>query len=383
MNLSAVPSLRQLRSASKCFEHVSLAQVKAAGIALLFGAATLGQAQDFHPSAIQVTPKLRTHILKPASELSREQAMRERAELRRVRVAPQATGTPVNTGSGIVYTCASNVAAATCSYLNTTVAGYYNSTFTNANANIYVTYGQTGLGESQGYYNLVSYANYHTALTNNTNKSSVQTTALSSMNTYDATPYSGGNVEVTAALGAALGFSGMTGTTPTLQACTPGTSGCYNEIVTVISDPQDFGFSLYYDNLGGTEPTNAYDFYAVVEHETDEVLGTSSCISTGNSTLNDGCDFAGGNGVPSAVDLWRWSSPGTLALDTTPSTSPGQYFSYDGGVHYGAYGRDGSPKVYNTLANGDDFADYVSSSPDCGTGEAIQDAEGCPAKTQA
>jgi hypothetical protein len=35
------------------------------------------------------------------------------------------------------------VATATCNYLNTTVAGYYNDTFTNANANIYVQYGVT------------------------------------------------------------------------------------------------------------------------------------------------------------------------------------------------------------------------------------------------
>ncbi len=36
----------------------------------------------------------------------------------------------------ITYTCDPSVAASTCAYLNTTVAGHYSSTFTNANANV-------------------------------------------------------------------------------------------------------------------------------------------------------------------------------------------------------------------------------------------------------
>jgi hypothetical protein len=46
----------------------------------------------------------------------------------------------------------------------------------------------------------------------------------------------------------------------------------------------------------------------------------------------------------------------------------------------GVVGVGGSPKFYNTLANGDDYADFVSSSPDCGTNQAVQDAEGCPSE---
>ncbi len=60
------------------------------------------------------------------------------------------------------------------------------------------------------------------------------------------------------------------------------------------------------------------------------------------------------------------------------STKRGAYFSYDGGATNGANGIAGTPKVYNTLANGDDYADFVSSSPDCGTDIAVQDAKGCP-----
>ncbi len=81
-----------------------------------------------------------------------------------------------------------------------------------------------------------------------------------------------------------------------------------------------------------------------------------------------------------AVDLFRYSSAGKLVLDSSLSTKRGAYFSYDGGATNGANGIAGTPKVYNTLANGDDYADFVSSSPDCGTDIAVQDAEGCPVK---
>ena len=285
---------------------------------------------------------------------------------------------PMNSGT-ITYTCDPSVAAATCNYLNTTIAGDYSSTFTNANANIYITYGTTGLGQSQGYFNLVTYSQYLAALTANTTQTAVQVAALSALNTYDATPYGSDNVNLSAALGTALGFSGMTGTTTGGDPCTLGASGCYNEIITVTNTPGIF----YYDNLGGTEPSDEYDFYGVVEHETDEVLGTSSCIDTQDGgVLTDPCDFAGGTGTPSAVDLFRYNSAGDLALNSSylglASAPLGAYFSYNGGTTNGANGVANTPKVYNTLANGDDYADFVSSSPDCGTDIAVQDGEGCP-----
>ena len=303
--------------------------------------------------------------------------------------------------AGVTYTCDPTISAATCTYLNTTVAGNYSSTFTNANANIYITYGTTGLAQSEQYFQFVTYDQYVAAFAAITSPNSVQTSALSALNTYDAGPYGGGNMNVTLALATALGIvgdiqNGATGITSSGGACTPGTAGCYNAIVTVTNDP---GTPLYYDN--GPEPADAYDFYGVVEHETDEVLGTSSCISTaginpaglvtrsilkgvknvfhftnpnGVVGLSDGC----GSGVPSAVDLYRYSGAGDLILDSSLSTAPGAYFSYSGGTTNGANGKAGTAKLYNTLANGDDYADFLSSSPDCGTDIAVQDAEGCP-----
>jgi hypothetical protein len=132
-------------------------------------------------------------------------------------------------------------------------------------------------------------------------------------------------VNITASLAEALGLTSLTdngvpdsGSTP----CALGTAGCHNAAITVTSDP---GTPLYYDNPGGAEPSDAYDFYAAVEHETDEVLGTSSCIDTGGGSLSDGCDPFGA-GTPSAVDLFRYSSAGSLILDSSLSTMPGAIF---------------------------------------------------------
>ena len=377
MNMFATPSSLPPRFAHNLLANIGFTRFKVALLMLLLGASVAGFAQDARAVAVQTTtPVKQVHIMRPASGVSDSSELRGQHERRATGlIAPK----PLNTGSGIVYTCDPSVAAATCTYLNTIVAGYYNSTFTNANANIYITYGTTGLGQSEQYFNLFTYNQYVAAYKAIAAQSAVQSLAYFELGTYDVTPYGSGNVNVTVALGTALGFTtGLTGITTTGGNCTPGTTGCYNGIITVVSDPGAEGISLYYDNLGGTEPANGYDYYAVVEHETDEVLGTSSCVSSTGTGLTDACDFAGGTGVPSAVDLFRYSGAGALVLDSSLSTTPGAYFSYTGGTTNGANGLADAPKVYNTLDNGDDYSDYVSSSPDCGTNEAIQDAEGCP-----
>jgi hypothetical protein len=281
--------------------------------------------------------------------------------------------------AGITYTCSPSVAASTCNYLNTTVAGLYSSTFTDANADIYITYGTTSLGQSQTAFNVVTYSQYVAALAANPDKDAVQTSANASLAANAAAPYGAGNVSITGPLATALGLTadvqgGLAGVTSTGAVCSLPSVGCYDAAVTITNDP---GTPLYYDNLGGPEPSNAYDFYATVEHETDEVLGTSSCIDTTTTPLSDGCDPFGA-GTPSAVDLFRYSAPGSLILDSSLSTTPGAYFSYNGGVTNPIVGVGGAPKFYDTLDNGDDYGDFVSSSPDCGTNQIVQDGEGCP-----
>ena len=341
-----------------------------------------GPVDDQDHYTISAKPVLRHHLLLPSSTPAGPGQARIKPKLR---VATEPRPNAVKTGTGIVYVCDPNVPTSTCNYLNTTVAGYYNNIFLNANANIYIKFGKTGLGGSSGYINLVHYTPYVTDLTNKAVKSSIQASALSSINTYATPAYGTQNIMgISVALGTAFGFTGLSGINAAETApCTPYTSGCYNEVITVAdaATQASEGFTLYYDDQGGSEGANQYDFYAVVQHETDEVLGTSSCISTQTSSgLTDECDgpVAGSNGIPSTVDLLRYSSPGKLALNTAPSTTAGQYYSFDGGVHYGIGGDGNAPKVYNTLDNGDDFADYASSSPDCGTNQAVQDAEGCP-----
>ena len=90
-------------------------------------------------------------------------------------------------------------------------------------------------------------------------------------------------------------------------------------------------------------------YFTVVEHETNKVLGTASCIDTTTGVLTDAC----GGARVSAVDLFRYLAGNPVFSDTTP----GAYFSFDGGVTNIA--------TYNTLANGDDYADFIHQLPAC------------------
>jgi MYXO-CTERM domain-containing protein len=269
-----------------------------------------------------------------------------------------AFGTALASASSLSYTCDPTVSSSVCSALNTTIAGLYNSTFSNVDADIYIEYGSTGLGESTtGYENLVSYSAYRTALIDAAGTGTVRADATASLPATEPALYGGAQIEITSALGEALGIGGMTGTTAGGASCTAGTSGCYNGIITITNDPSTL---LYYRS--GTIDPAAYDYYSVVEHETDEVLGTSSCVSTSGASLTNGC----GGGTAAAVDLFRYNSGSRVFVDSTP----GAYFSYDGGATNGAGGS-----LYNTLSNGNDYADFVTG---CPSDPKIQDGTGCP-----
>jgi hypothetical protein len=260
--------------------------------------------------------------------------------------------------SGISYTCDPTVAAATCTTLNTTIAGLYNRVFSNANADIYIQYGTTGLGQSTtGFTNQISYSTYINALQAEAGPGTLRADAIASLPATEPALYGGAPIDITSALGTALGITGLNGTTAGGAICTVGTSGCYNGIITITNDPSTL---LYYRN-GAIDPA-AYDFYSVVEHETDEVLGTSSCIGTTGPSLANGCS----NNAASAVDLYRFNGGSRVFLDDTP----GAYFSYDGGVTNGADGA-----LYNTLANGNDYADFISG---CPATPLVQDGTACP-----
>ena len=266
----------------------------------------------------------------------------------------------------------------TCLYLNTVIAGQYSSTFSNASADIYIQYGATNLASSTtGVDNQVTYSQYAAALAAQASASGnpAQADAVAALANYDASVYGKDNVEVTSALANALGIGGEVqggnaGITADGSVCfTPGTVGCYSGIVTLNNTPNFF----YYDNMGGPEPSDEYDFYNAVEHQVDELLGTASCVTPQTSPLSNGCP---GTNTPSAADLFRYSSAGNLVPDSSLSTTPGAYFSYDGGVTNGATTATGV-KYYNTLDNGDDYADFVTNCAGGPGSFSVQDADGC------
>lgn len=269
-------------------------------------------------------------------------------------------GNALARADSLSYTCDPSVSAAVCTVLNTTISGLYTSTFSNLNANIYIEYGATGLSQSTtGFDNQIPYATYVSDLAAEDGPGIVRADAIASLSITEPALYDGAPIDISSALGAALGISGLAGTTANGNYCIVGTTGCYNGIITVTNDPST---SLYY--RFGTIDADAFDFFSLAEHETDEVLGTASCIDTtgpGNTLVNN-CP----NNTAAAVDLYRYNAGSRVLVDSTV----GAYFSYDGGATNGAGGA-----LYNTLPNGEDYADFISG---CPGDPRVQDASGCP-----
>jgi uncharacterized protein (TIGR03437 family) len=272
----------------------------------------------------------------------------------------------------ITYTCDPNVDAAhagACAYINSTIAPLYGNTFSNMTASIYVVMGATSLGQSSYFFNFVTYSQYLAALTTiaQTSGNPTQVAAVKSLNGVARTMYGNFQVVITNPQSRAFGLRDIAGSDASGNFCpSPGQAGCYDGIVTITRSAP-----LFYRT--GTETFSQSDFYAVVEHETNEILGTSSCINTPRSGLTNPCQIPGIPNALAAVDLFRYQSAGTPVLI---STAPGAYFSYDGGQTNGAGSHK---KIYNTIANGQDYADFLSSSP-CQLEQSIQDAVNCPGR---
>jgi hypothetical protein len=271
--------------------------------------------------------------------------------------------------AGIIsYTCDSGLTSdGTCAVLNSTIAGIYDSTFTNANASIYIEYGTTGLASSLQYYTNVTYSDYATALTAQEGDAN-DVTAVNSLGGTTTNPVvSSSGVALTSSLAQVLGLTGTAhsfgitegaasgnGTT-----CTLGSANCYNGLVTLTSAANTW----YYRT--GSEAGGTYDIYSAVEHETDEVLGTGSCI-VGSGITSANCT----NGIlgnPStgigAADLFRYASSGTRSYLTAANGTPA-YFSINSGVTNIA--------GYNNSPNGADYGDWD------GSALRVQNAFGTP-----
>ena len=291
----------------------------------------------------------------PSAGLAGESARRaySRPIRRRVPAQPQAAAaSSAANGTGIVYTCDPNLTAVyapVCTVLNTTIASLYSATFTNANAAIYVKLGATDLGLSDYAIDTAIYSRLRTALIASEAGANDVTAVTASVPLNGA--YSGLEFQYPNALARSLGFSAGFGIPTSGQGfCTAGASGCYDGIITVSNSAP-----LYFRN--GTIGSDQFDFFTVVEHETDEILGTASCAF--------GC-----SGDIAPADLFRYHSSGTLSFAAgsnhacSSSSSNNACFSLDG-VHM--------LQEYNNLDNGDDAGDW---SYGC-TQNFVQNAEIC------
>ena len=189
-----------------------------------------------------------------------------------------AFGVSLASACNITFTCDATITAdapaGTCAYLNSTVAGAYSTAFSNANASIYIQMGITGLGESETYFNYMSYTNYRSALIADSSGDAVDVGAIANLPASEPVLYNGGQVEITGAIGQALctavggpacttdgitsGVGGaLTGITSGGASCNRGTPGCYNGLITIttpanlLSETGNQG--LYFDQQGGTE----------------------------------------------------------------------------------------------------------------------------------
>ena len=111
--------------------------------------------------------------------------------------------------ANIQYTCdtssfATFAPAGTCAALNgSSVSGVYSSIFSNVNASIYISFGSTGVAQSNATFTPVSYMSYYNALASLTDDPG----ALASLggNTDPLGSESNNEVDISAALANALG----------------------------------------------------------------------------------------------------------------------------------------------------------------------------------
>jgi hypothetical protein len=222
--------------------------------------------------------------------------------------------------------------AAIESTINTAIS-FYESTFSNP-IDVSITYSEmsSGLGESEFSLYTVNYSDYYTALKNN-ETSANNVTAVAHLTNTSGNPVNGGTqMYIKPALASALGLDGVGSNV----------SGGTILLNTSLTTPGSVGTS------------GSYSLLAVVEHETDEILGLGSTLGLSGNGIN--------TSQISPEDLFRYTSTGTRSFTTSGSATA--YFSINGTTDIAQFNQDSSG----------DYGDWASepSTP------KVQDAFGTP-----
>jgi hypothetical protein len=206
--------------------------------------------------------------------------------------------------------------------------------------------GQAGGGASTSTFSdSVSYSTYYNALLANSSGDATDIAAIASLGGLNAdNPVTGSTqISIRPTLEAALGIGSQISDT---------FSGCDNLTANACIQVGTNVLNAMGDPMGSLMGT--------VEHEVDEVFGTSSALRGASGTLP---------ADPSAADLFRYSSPGVRSFAFNSSTdvpctgSPTAYFSVDGGAT--------NLNNYNNCNNGGDYGDWIYTD-----GLQVQDAFG-------
>jgi hypothetical protein len=280
--------------------------------------------------------------------------------------------------ASLTYTCDPSIDAThagTCAALQgSTVAGVYNSVFnlSSANINIYITYfAADTFGESFTNLTPVPYTQYYSQLGLSTHDPAAFAT-LPGVDPFDPT----GNVDITPALASVLGITTNGANTAGVMSdgttnCTLGSAGCYNGVI-MLGESSVTSVPWYYP-LSPSDPTDTgLDFFYIAEHETNEILGTVSCVGlvfdsgTGMNVPGNQCTNTIGGTDASPADLFRYASPGIRTFTATANGSPA-YFSTDAGV------TDISD--YNNSPGGGDYGDWSIANLFSGGHVKVQDTQ--------
>ena len=242
----------------------------------------------------------------------------------------------------VLYDAGANISAADKTIIQNAV-NFYTSNMTGS-WSVSIVFGSQVAGGATSeklVYGGLSYNSYYNDLGSNSSGDATDLAAIASLGggPHTSNPVNGTtSIAMTTTLASALGLAAQQGTT---------WADCGG-----VSADACITLSTALLNASGSPDV---ELNADVQHEIDEVLGTSSALPNGGGTLATNPDVA---------DLFRYSAPGTrsYALNTStsnPCTGAAAYFSVDGGTT--------NLDSYNNCNNGGEYGDWF-----CDDGSQVQ-----------